>query len=130
MEDRLKIRPVISSIDMSKEMTAEERFQNITLRPILKMQHELFIAFAKSEILKKKNKYHQIKKEGKEAYLSQLLFRNTKNADLLRGMVLGQMTVEEYQFYLKHEKPMNKRITSMLLKRIISSQSELNQVSK
>ncbi len=111
---------------MEKEMTAEERFQNVTLRPILKMQHELVMAFAKSEIVTKKNKYHQIKKEEKEAYLSQLLFRDTKNAHQLRGMVIGQMTTQEYQFYLQHEKPMNKRITSMLLKRIVSSQLELN----
>ena len=125
MEDRLKTRPIISSIDMQKEMTPEEQFQNVTLRPILKMQHGLFIAFVKSEISKKKDKYHQIKREEKEAYLTQLFFNNTKNADMLKGMVLGQMTLGEFQFYLEHQKPMNKRITSMLKERIVNSQIEL-----
>lgn len=124
-KDRLNIRPVISTIDMDKEMTLEEQFQNVTLRPILKMQHDLFIAFVNSEITKKKNQYHQIRKEERESYLSQLLFRNTKNAELLRGMVLGQMALSEYQYYLQHEKPMNKRIASMLKKRIMDSQAEL-----
>ncbi len=130
MEDRIKLRPVISSIDIDREMTEDEAFQNMTLRPILKMQHELFIAFVKSEILKKKNKYYQIKAEEKEAYLTQLLFRNTKNADLLRGMVLGHFTVTEYEYYSQNEKAVNKRITSMLSKRIIDSRSEYADESR
>ena len=130
MEDRIKLRPVISSIDIDREMTEDEAFQNMTLRPILKMQHELFIAFVKSEILKKKNKYYQIKAEEKEMYLTQLLFRNTKNADLLRGMVLGHFTITEYEYYSQNQKAVNKRITSMLSKRIIDSRSEYADESR
>ena len=40
----LSIRPLISSAKIVQNMTEEERFQNQTLRPILKLQNDLLLA--------------------------------------------------------------------------------------
>ena len=48
MENRsdnlLNIRPLIPSAKVYESMSADEAFQNSTLRPIIKMQNELLIA--------------------------------------------------------------------------------------
>ena len=42
--DLLRIRPEIKKTMEFASMSAEERFQNETLRPILKLQNPLFLA--------------------------------------------------------------------------------------
>ena len=41
--DLKRIRPDFMTTTINDEMTTEERFQNLVLRPIIKLQNELFI---------------------------------------------------------------------------------------
>ena len=56
MSDRtqslLRIRPEIPSAIVHDGMSADEQFQNGTLRPVIKLQNELFIAVFKNYIAK------------------------------------------------------------------------------
>ena len=58
MSDRtqslLRIRPEIPSAIVHDGMSADEQFQNGTLRPVIKLQNELFIAVFKNYITKHK----------------------------------------------------------------------------
>ena len=54
--NRTDIRPIIEGINDGLNKSIEEEFQNETLRPIIKLQHDLLIAFFKEYIsTKKKN---------------------------------------------------------------------------
>ncbi len=52
--DLIRIRPEIKKTQQFSTMRPEERFQNETLRPILKLQNPLFIAVFHNYIEKRK----------------------------------------------------------------------------
>ena len=56
--DLVKARPQISPQSISKNMSNDERFQNATLRPVIKLQSPLLIAAFRNYI--KKHKSHDI----------------------------------------------------------------------
>ena len=54
-QNLLNLRPEILSAKLSENMSSEERFQNTTLRPIIKLQQDLLILVFKNYINKHKN---------------------------------------------------------------------------
>ena len=108
------LRPDIV-IDIERKSMDEELFQNNTLRPILKFQNELIMAYFKN-----KTSSLKVPKEQKE----KLLFvENTIRKDAvlrnqLIGLIIGLFTAEEFADYLTHTTQINKRISQLLIKRI------------
>ena len=95
-----------------------EQFQNDVLRPILKFQHELFIAESRSNsILNRCFQRETI--EGKRADIKQVFSKNAPIKYLLIGMVTGLMTADEFLSYQKQKSEFDKRITQMLIERLI-----------
>ena len=97
--DLLRIRPEIKKHQTFEATGAEERFQNNTLRPILKLQNPLLVVAFHNYIDKRKGVF-------------------------LMGMVIGHFTLTEYHAYLENAPALNKRIISMLIKRF-KDQSQL-----
>ena len=60
-----KERPVIGEI-IKENMSDFELFQNTTIRPIIKMQHELLIAFLQNYLKKRKIDFSEISEEKKK----------------------------------------------------------------
>ena len=61
-----KARPKLPNSIIEGELKEEELFQNMVLRPILKMQHEILILRVKDYFISKKIIFHsmdQLKKE-------------------------------------------------------------------
>ena len=58
--DLLRIRPQISKTIDYPNMGAEERFQNATLRPILKLQNPLLLAVFRNYIEKHKGVFYEL----------------------------------------------------------------------
>ena len=54
------IRPIIVSAQINDAMTADERFQNETLRPIIKMQNHLLVVVFRNYISKRKNVFYDL----------------------------------------------------------------------
>ena len=106
-------------------MSDEERFQNQTLRPILKMQHGLFIQVFIQYMEQKKNVFFGLAKAQQEDYIQKVFMKDTQFKTLLKGMVIGQFTVEEYKQYAGNPIALNKRIMAMLKERVLSSLEEL-----
>ena len=99
---------------------SNEKFQNETLRPILKFQHPLFVS-----ILKNRKEFaplliKDIPTENRRMTLKQLLSKQTHLKYILIGQVCGLLTNEEFEYYLEHKQELDKRITSMLCERILS----------
>ena len=101
-------------------MSDQESFQNHTLRPILKLQNDLILALFRHYIEKHKGVFYEISPERKMDYIESAVHKDTKFRNVLKGLVLGQFTLEEYQIYAQDSSALNKRILSMIKERIKS----------
>ena len=117
----LNIRPEISSIRISDNMSDDERFQNITLRPIIKLQNDLFIEVFKNYIRKHKNVFYELILERRIHYIENAIQKDIKFRNSLKGMIIGQFTVEEYSIYIKNSSALNKRMMSIVKERLVSN---------
>lgn len=120
-ENLLAIRPHIPSAKIYDTMGSDELFQNTTLRPIIKMQHDLFIAVFKNYIRKRKNVFYDLNLTKQLAYIDQSIQKDTKFRNALKGMIIGQFTVEEYALYIQNSSALNKRMMNIVKERLIDS---------
>jgi hypothetical protein len=125
MEDRCKnllaARPTILSAKIHDSMSSEERFQNATLRPIIKMQHNLFIAVFRNYIAKRKNVFYDLTLPKRLSYIEHAVHKDMKFRNSIKGMIIGQFTIEEYAIYIENSSALNKRMMNIVKERLISS---------
>ena len=124
-DDRLKYRPIINTIKVDEKTSVEETFQNLTLRPVIKMQHALLIAIFRNYMDLKKVNFKELLHEKRiefiqNSFKSDVLFKNE-----LKGIIIGQFTVNEYKTYITLSNDLNKRMMSMIKERLINSMEEL-----
>ena len=105
---------------ISSESSSEEYFQNQTLRPILKLQNELFIEIFKNYILKSKANFDTFTIENKLQFIENSIQNDMKFRSSLNGIVIGLFTTNEYLLYSQNVNALNKRIITMLVERIKS----------
>lgn len=108
---------------VSAQSSAEEQFQNQVLRPILKLQNELFIASFKNYIAKNKGDFANFTLDKKNTFVENSIQKDTKYRNTLKGMIVGLFTIEEYNIYAGNTSNLNKRMMSMLQERIKSQLS-------
>lgn len=120
-QTKQSIRPIIHTIGSQENASQEERFQNEILRPILKMQHELIVAYFHNYLEKMKLEFHRLSGFKKKEAISNAFSKDRQFKLELRGIIIGQLTVEEYADYLKMSSTLNKRINNMLQERIVST---------
>ena len=105
---------------ISEDSSAEERFQNQTLRPILKLQNELllevFINYAKIQ----KGVFFELSLSKKQLYIENALQKDVKFSNSLKGMIIGLFTIAEYKEYSLNNSNINKRIGNLLMERFKS----------
>ncbi len=114
----LQMRPQISSAKVTPFMSFNEQFQNRTLRPILKLQNTLLVAAFQNYIAKHKNRYHELGPENRLGYIENAIQKDIKFRNSLKGMVIGQFTVEEYETYIQNSSALNKRMMNMVIARL------------
>ena len=117
--DLLSIRPTISSARVYEGMNSEERFQNQTLRPVIKMQNDLFVAVFQNYVAKHKNVFHELSLPKKLAYIENAIHKDMKFRNSLKGMIIGQFTVDEYLVYIQNSSALNKRMMNIVKERLI-----------
>lgn len=115
------IRPTIASAQVRDNMSTEERFQNETLRPIIKMQNHLLIVVFKNYITKHKNVFYDLSLNKQLDYIENAIHKDMKFRNSLKGMIIGQFTVEEYQIYIQNSSALNKRMMNIVKERLISN---------
>jgi len=114
---RLSLRPRLS---LAPATAPDERFQNDTLRPVLKLQHDLLLAVFRLYLAKRKVKLDQIPAKERFARIKELLTRDNRLRGLLFGIAVGQFTASEMNYYLVSEGNVNRRITNLLVERMTS----------
>jgi len=123
----LNLRPVLGQAQTHDQMSSQEFFQNNTLRPILKLQNDLILALFRHYIEKHKGVFYEISPERKMDYIESAIHKDMKFRNILKGLVLGQFTLEEYQIYSADSSAINKRILSMIKERLKSQVQVLSQ---
>ena len=119
-EQLLAIRPIISSIKISNNMSTDERFQNLTLRPIIKLQNDLFVEVFKNYISKHKNVFYELTLDKRMHYIDNTIHKDIKFRNALKGMIIGLFTIEEYKLYITNSSALNKRMMNLVIQRIQS----------
>ncbi|MGD1998495.1 MAG: glyoxalase [Flavobacteriaceae bacterium] len=116
--DLLRIRPEIKKHLTFDNMSDEERFQNNTLRPILKLQNPLLIAVFVNYATKHKGVFFELSTEKRLAYVENAICKDQKFRNALKGMLIGQFTVEEYEVYIQNSSKINKRMMNLVITRL------------
>lgn len=111
-------RPIIPSALVTNNMSKDELFQNRTLRPIIKLQNDLILAVFKNYIKKYKNVFYNLSLENKMIYIENAVQKNIKFRNSLKGMIIGQYTLEEYELYIQNSSALNKRIINIIMERL------------
>jgi len=106
--------------NVTEQSSTEEIFQNKTLRPILKLQNDLFVEVFANYAMKQKGIFFTLSPDKKMAYIENTIQRDIKFRNSLKGMVIGLFTVEEYNEYIKNSSNLNKRMMNMLIERLKS----------
>lgn len=115
---------------ISLESSIEESFQNETLRPILKLQNDLFTAAFFKYIEKNKIDFEVKTVEAKLVVIDNAIQKDIKFSNTMKGIVIGLFTTEEYSIYSNNASSINKRMMSMLLERLKSQVQLFARVSE
>ncbi|WP_294252124.1 glyoxalase [uncultured Chryseobacterium sp.] len=119
MTDKTALRPILS-IPSSASDTAVERFQNQSLRPILKLQHEIYLTWFYDYARRRNPGFDSLPSEKKHLFIDQSIQNDHALKNTLIGMTVGMLTPEELDFYLLESKACNKRIVAMVAERVKS----------
>ena len=123
----VNMRPGLGQAHMYDQMSSQEFFQNNTLRPILKLQNNLILALFRHYVEKHKGVFYELSPERKMDYIESAIHKDMKFRNILKGLVLGQFTLEEYRAYSADSSAINKRILSMIKERLKSQVQVLSQ---
>lgn len=133
MENRdanlLKLRPQIGTAVISSATLPDEQFQNRTLRPVIKLQNDLLVEAFKNYVQKHKNVFYEMSVEKRMNYIENAIQKDIKFRNSLKGMIIGQFTVEEYQVYITNSSALNKRMMNLVKERIQNNIQLLDPLS-
>ena len=119
--DLKRIRPDFMTTTINDDMSIEERFQNLVLRPIVKLQNDLFIEVFRNYVAKHKNVFYDLSLEKRIDYVNNTIHKDMKFRNSLKGMVIGLFTIEEYKLYIQNSSALNKRMMNIVKERLIDN---------
>ena len=105
---------------VTHQSSSDELFQNEVLRPILKLQNDLFIASYINHLAKNKIDFNSFSVDKKLTTIENAIQKDIKFRNALKGMIIGLFTSDEYAQYIKNSSSLNKRMMGMLVERLKS----------
>lgn len=112
---------------VSAQSSSDEIFQNQIIRPILKLQNDLFVAVFINYINKNKADFYSYSVEKKLQTIENSIQKDIKFRNSLKGIVMALFTIEEYETYIQNSSSLNKRMMNLLIDRL-KSQVQLFEV--
>ncbi len=103
---------------VTDESSFDEKFQNNVLRPILKLQNDLFVEVFRNHISKHKDDFYTYTVEKKMHFIENSIQKDIKFRNALKGIVIGMFTIEDYKAYITNSSSLNKRMMNMLIDRL------------
>lgn len=115
--------------DSNVQSSSDESFQNEVLRPILKLQNDLFIASFINYINKNRKDFYTKTVENKLNIIENAIQKDIKFRNSLKGMIIALLTTDEYSLYIKNSSNLNKRMMNLLIERL-KSQVQLFEIEQ
>jgi len=128
--DLKRIRPDFMTTTINDGMSTDERFQNLVLRPIIKLQNDLFVEVFKNYVAKHKNVFYDLSVEKRIDYIGNTIHKDMKFRNSLKGMIIGLFTVEEYKLYIQNSSALNKRMMNIVKERLIDNVQAISDSTK
>lgn len=113
---------------ITDQSSSDELFQNQVLRPILKLQNDLFIASFINHLGKNRIDFNTFTVEKKLTTIENTIQKDIKFRNALKGMIIALFTIDEYAQYIKNSSSLNKRMMGMLIERL-KSQAQLFELN-
>jgi hypothetical protein len=117
----LRMRPEIPFAKITPNMSADECFQNKTLRPVAKLQNDLLLAVFRNYAAKHKNVFYDLTIEKRLDYIENAIHKDMKFRNSLKGIIIGQFTLEEFNIYIQNSSALNKRMMDIVKERLKSN---------
>jgi len=121
IKKEINSRPTIEKALVSEKMTTVEKFQNSTLRQIIKMKHDLLIAYFNHYISSQKFDYNDLSELKKMEFIERTFLKDSQFRNEVKGIIIGHFTLEEFSIYKNFTKESNKRILNMVKERVLST---------
>ncbi len=125
MNKRIALRQAVESAKVDEQTNLNEAFQNETLRPIIKIQHQLLLAFVSDHVLKFNKGFLELSKGKQRTFVTNLFLKDNSFKHRLTGLILGQFTVEEFNVYKTIAPDVNKRILTICQERMMVHLNEI-----
>ena len=119
-----KERPVLEDL-IKDNMSALELFQNQTLRPVIKMQHDLLIASFNTYKAKRKIDFSSLTDQKKRNKTKAIFVKDINYKNLTLGFIIGAFSLEEFAYYSLNTSELNKRIIQIVIQRVQDSLPEI-----
>ncbi|QQV01552.1 MULTISPECIES: glyoxalase [Chryseobacterium] len=119
MTSKIELRENLN-IEISESVTAEELFQNTVLRPVIKLQNDVFMTHFFHYLNNMKINWESFSSEKRNTFIENSFQKDNILKNTYIGMVIGMMDAEELQIYYKENKMFNKRIINMITERLKS----------
>ncbi|MGE4514115.1 MAG: glyoxalase, partial [Chryseobacterium sp.] len=91
-------------IPISIDTSDMEAFQNQVLRPVLKLQNEIYIMLFRDYAVQKNSDFSSLNAEKKINFIDQSLQKDHALRNIFIGMTIGMLTSDEMKIYLSDAK--------------------------
>ena len=119
MNTKIDLRTLLTTTN-SDATTPSETFQNETLRPVLKLQNDLYLTLFMHYAKRQKTDFDTLSIANKKTFLQQSLQKDVGMKNIFIGMTIGMFTKEEMEIYVSDSRELNRRIITMLIERLQS----------
>ena len=124
-QNLILIRPQLNLPSLSSTtapLPTLESFQNDSLRPILKMQHDLLLLIWQNHLVKQlKNVVPMGTTRQISEFIAQTVKSDMKLKNKLLGTLIGHFTLAEFAFFADNENELMRRMTDLLVQRLMST---------
>ena len=104
--------------EIHPQSSKEEIFQNKTIRPVLKLQNDIFVESFINYANKYKDDFFALSIDKKMAFIENAIHKDIKYRNALKGMVIAFFTIEEFREYILNSSNLNKRMMNLLIERL------------
>lgn len=101
------------------DINPDERFQNVVLRPVLKLQNAHLCRVTIEAVLALNPAFRDLPEKKQRQFVTATLTSNLALRNQLLGIVLGMLEEVQLMEYLGSRKELAKRIQAMLQQRIV-----------
>jgi len=118
----MKKRPIIPNAAILERTKELEKFQNSTLRPIIKSLNDLLLDYFQHYTILKKFDVANATDLQKGTFITTAFLNDNQFKSEVKGIIIGHFSIKEYHFYKNSAKDINKRILGIIKQRILSFQ--------